>query len=185
MSSNLLNLGSLLISSCTLIVAILALQSWKKQFNKNLQRDVVLAALDATHEISLLNFKIVDKFNYETSKNDNFLLRSQHFANPLLTNHSSLIDDFSNSIANLNKFLNRLNKLQDDPYFEEVSEEYLMCLYEIGEFFRSDELIGFEHENGSTPTIRHWSPNWLDKACDQEMALESQIEEYLLKLLKI
>lgn len=83
MSSNLIAIGNLIISLLTLVVAFSALHSWKKQFNKNLLRDFVLAALDSVHEISQLNFKIVDKFNNETSKNENFLLKSEYFLNPI------------------------------------------------------------------------------------------------------
>ncbi|MEQ0925373.1 hypothetical protein ABLT40_16715 [Acinetobacter schindleri] len=79
MDSNLLALGSFITSLGTLIVAVFALHSWKKQFNKSLQRDFVLDALDTIHAVSALNFKIVDKFNAETEKDNNFLLMSEYY----------------------------------------------------------------------------------------------------------
>lgn len=185
MSSNLISISNLIISVLTLIVAFSALYSWKRQFNKSLQRDFVLAALDSVHEISQLNFKIVNKFNNETSKNENFLLKSEYFLNPILSDHTNLIEAFEIKIATLNKTFNRLNALIKNNQFEKLTEEYLMCIYEIGEFFLSEELVGFNHPEGQKQNVRRWSTDWLDKACDQEYFLEIQIEERLIKMLKI
>lgn len=148
-------------------------------------RDFVLAALDSVHEISQLNFKIVDKFNNETSKNENFLLKSEYFLNPIPSNHPDLIEDFELKIASLSKAFNRLSALNKGDDFEKLIEQYLECIYEIGEFFISEELVGFHHSEGQKQNVRRWSTDWLDKACDQEHYLEIQIEEYLIKLLKI
>jgi len=52
-------------------------------------------------------------------------------------------------------------------------------------FFESDELIGLDHPDIIKMSEKGWTTSWLDKAFDKERVLEFQIEEYLLKLLKI
>lgn len=184
-SSNLISITNLIISILTLIIAFSALHSWKRQFNKNLLRDFILAALDAVHEISHLNFKIVQKLNEHSEENFEFIRISEYFLNPIPANHQNLIENFEIKIANLNKTFDRLNALKKDEKFKELTEKYLICMYEIGEFFLSDELVGFNHPEGQKKNIRRWSTDWLDKACDQEHFLAIQIEECLIKMLKI
>ncbi len=75
MNTDLLTLGTFITSFGTLVVAVFALHSWKKQFNTSLKRDFVLSALDAVYEISQLNFKIVDKFNDDTLNIDLLFLQ--------------------------------------------------------------------------------------------------------------
>lgn len=180
-----LNYADLIVSILTLCIAFFALHSWKKQFNKSLQRDFVLTALDAIHDISQLNFTIVKKFNDETEKNNFSLLQSKYYLNPIYANYPQLIDQFSELISKLDKALNRMNKLLNDPNFEKVSDQYQESLNELGIFFQSEELIGNNHPEISKMNQKGWTTSWLDKACDQEMLLEYQIEDYLLKLLKI
>lgn len=185
MNTDLLTLGTFITSCGTLIVAILALHSWKKQFNTSLKRDFVLATLDAVHEVSQLHFKIVDKFNNETAKDENFLLMSEYYLNPITANHPQLLEELKQCFSNLEKTLNRLIKIQNDQYFEKLSEKYIECISDIFTFFESDELIGFNHPDIIEISKKGWTTSWLDKAFDQERILEFQIEEYLIKLLKI
>ena len=141
--------------------------------------------MDDIHQISQLNFKIVDKFNDEIEKNVHFLLNSKYFPNPIHVNHSYLLEEFSQSISNLEKSLNRINKLQNEIFFDELSGKYLGCVYEIVMFFQYEELIGFDHPNIIKMNKKGLTTSWLDKACEQEHSLEIQIENYLIKLLKI
>lgn len=147
--------------------------------------DFVLAALDSVHAISQLNFKMVQKLNDYSEKNIEFIRNSEYFLNPIPSDHSNLIEDFEIKIANLSKTLNRLNALKKENDFEKLTEEYLMCIYETGEFFLSEELVGFNYPEGRKQNVRRWSTDWLDKACDKEHFLEIQIEECLIKMLKI
>jgi len=185
LDSNLLALGSFITSLGTLIVAVFALHSWKKQFNKSLQRDFVLDALDTIHAVSALNFKIVDKFNAETEKDNNFLLMSEYYLNPIPANYPNLLESLGHSMINLDKVLNRLSKIQNDEYFDMLSEKYIEIISEIYMFFESDELIGFDHPDIIKISEKGWTTSWLDKAFDKKRVLAFQIEEYLLKLLKI
>ena len=75
--------------------------------------------------------------------------------------------------------------LENDQYFEKLSEKYIECISDIFTFFESDELIGFNHPDIIEISKKGWTTSWLDKAFDQERILEFQIEEYLIKLLKI
>lgn len=150
-----------------------------------MQRDFVLATLDAIHEVSQVNFKIVDKFNHETEKDNNFLLLSEYFLNPIPANYPILLEELKKSFSNLDKVLNRINKLQHDEYFEQISDQYIECISEIFMFFESDELIGFNHPEIIKMDQKGWTTSWLDKTCDREIILQFQIEEYLLKLLKV
>lgn len=180
----LLGLSSTVISLLTLIVAIFALHSWKEQFNKSLQRDFVLAVLDAVYEVSDLNSKIVDKFNDATQKDEYFLLMSEYYLNPIPSNYSHLLEELKQSLSNLDKVLNRLQKIQNDKYFEKISEKYIECMSDIFIFFESDELIGLEHPEVIKMSEKGWTTSWLDKVFDKETVLKFQMEEYLLKLLK-
>ncbi|MFW1752813.1 hypothetical protein [Acinetobacter wanghuae] len=185
MNTDLLTLGTFITSFGTLVVAVFALHSWKKQFNTSLKRDFVLSALDAVYEISQLNFKIVDKFNDDTYKDQLFLLNSESFLNPILANHAHLIEEFNYKITNLSKCLNRLTTTFNDKYLEEITDQYLMCLYELGEYFTSEKLTGFKHSDRQNPNVRRWGTDWLDKACDKEMMFENSLETHLIKLLKV
>ena len=105
--------------------------------------------------------------------------------NPIVANHPELIEKFSERIAELFKSLNRLNKLLNNKYLVELSEEYIECLSDIGLFFQSETLIGFKHPNIQEISKKGWTTSWLDKACDKELMLEMAIEDELIKLLKI
>ena len=182
--SELIAFASLIVSILTFCIAVLALNSWKKQFNKNLLRDFVLDVYDSIHEIDGANWKAIDYLNKYTEINIELIRDSALFLNPIPIHQPELLENSHKYLPKLSHAMNRLNRVHTDKHLKILCEQYLICIYEINEFLLEKELIGYNNDF-SSKNQRSLTLDRLDKICDQETVLQMQIEEKLLKLLKL
>ena len=182
--SELIAFTNLIISFLTLLIAFFALHSWKKQFNKSLLRDFVLNVYDSVHEMEQSNWKIIDYLNQYTENNIELIRDSSFFLNPIHIHKQELLENAKAVLSKLNHAINRLLGIYPDKNLRILCERYLECISEINTFFIETELAGYNNDF-SNKNLENWTFSWLDKACDQEMLLQMQIEEKLLGLLKI
>lgn len=184
MDSNLLALGSFITSLGTLIVAVFALHSWKKQFNKNLVKEFVLETYDSINKFAQLQYQLI-QIIVKFEEDQKIISNSEFFVNPIHENHQDMIKQLDIVLPRVDQALNRLLALNDSKELKTITDQYQSCVHDIGIFFTTKELVGYRHPELQKTNVQRWSMIWLDKASDEHFRIKTQLEEQLITLLKI
>lgn len=184
MNTDLITLGTFVTSLGTLIVAFFALHSWKQQFNKNLLKEFVLETYDSVNKFADIHYQLI-QILVKFEEDQNIIINTEFFSNPITENHQNMIKELDIVIPKIDQALNRLLALNNSQILKNLANQYLSCIHDIGMFYISAQLVGYKHPELQKINVKRWSILWLDKASDEHFLLKTQLEEQLIKLLKI
>ena len=172
-------LFSLLVSSFTAFIAYQALNTWKSQFNRNLERDFLLE-LQRSH--FLINKKI-DRLGDLLSSIQEDIYKNKKSKNPIGKQLAAEITELG---INFCTELNKVEKLIKDEQANIIHQQYQELISEILEAVNADQLFEarFEFTDDDETTSAYCYQDFC-RILDDILSYKMSLDDYIISRIKI